>query len=87
MVNVSERLLLELLRRRAAGIRQYTIARAARLHPSVASAILNGAVPIAVGDARVIALGRVLGVSAEECFSEARDPMSLDGVGQREARR
>jgi DNA-binding CsgD family transcriptional regulator len=85
MVSISPELQLEVLRLRAAGIRQYQIALKAGLHPSVVSALLKGAVPIATGDARVLALGRVLGVPADRCFSNESDLMGA--VSQREASR
>jgi plasmid maintenance system antidote protein VapI len=67
-VNVSTEFRLQLMRQRASGVRQYQIARAAHVDPSVASAIIIGAQPIKVNDARVVRLGRVLGLRPEQCF-------------------
>jgi len=51
--------------------RQYELARAAGLHPTVFSKILNGAEPVKPNDPRVIAIGRVMGLEPEQCFEEA----------------
>ena len=83
MVMVSTTLRLELLKRRARGERQYAIARAADVHPSVASALLNGIVPIRRGDPRVVRIGRVVGLSARECFEPA--PMATAHEAQEES--
>jgi DNA-binding CsgD family transcriptional regulator len=71
-VTISERLTLELLRRRASGERQYQIAKAARLHPSTVSALVNDALPIAANDRRVLRLAEVLGLTPADCFQSER---------------
>lgn len=62
---ISRRLVevIKLDRRRA-----YKIAQAARLHPSTFSKILNGIERVQPGDPRVLAIGKVLGLSASELF-------------------
>lgn len=50
--------------------RAYQIAHEAGLHPSALSSLLNGIVKVKHGDPRVIAVGRVLGIPAEECFQK-----------------
>ncbi len=50
--------------------RAYQIAHEAGVHPSTLSAILNGIVRIRPGDPRVVAVGKVLGLSPTECFNE-----------------
>jgi hypothetical protein len=72
MAAISERLRLELIKRRARGERQYEIARAAHVHPTVLSALLHSIVPIRPGDPRVIRVGAVLGVPPAACFEEVR---------------
>jgi plasmid maintenance system antidote protein VapI len=67
-MKVSERLKLELLQRRAQGVRQYRIARDAGVHPTVVSALINGALPIRDGDERVIRIGAILGFQPKDCF-------------------
>jgi hypothetical protein len=67
-MRVSERLKFELLRRRATGQRQYSIANAAHLHPSVVSALVNNALPLSKNDPRVARLAKVLGLSIDECL-------------------
>jgi hypothetical protein len=47
----------------------YRIANRAAIHPCTLSKLLNGQERIKSGDARVIAIGRVVGLSAEECFA------------------
>jgi len=68
MVRVSSRLRLEMLRQRCNGVRQYDVARAAGLHPTTVSSLLNDIVPLREHDPRVLAIGRVLGVPDAECF-------------------
>jgi transcriptional regulator with XRE-family HTH domain len=67
---VSSALRLEVLRQRSRGVRQYALARAAGLHPTVLSALINGAIDSHPGDARVLRLAAVLGVPAEQAFGE-----------------
>ncbi len=53
------------------GQRAYQIAHKAGIHPSTLSKILLGIVHVRPGDPRVIAIGRVVGLSANECFAGA----------------
>lgn len=46
----------------------YVIARKAGILPCTLSKIINNIDPIRKGDSRVIAVGRILGVPADECF-------------------
>jgi hypothetical protein len=48
--------------------RHYQLAHEANLHPSTFSRILCGIERIKPNDPRVIAIGQVLGLPAEECF-------------------
>lgn len=73
MVKASQELRRRILERRLDGERQYSIARRARLHPSLVSHILNGSTPIQPNDARVLRLANALGVPAEQAF-EGGDP-------------
>ncbi len=66
---VSERLKRELLHARASGVRQYAIALRAGVHPTVLSALINASIPVRDGDLRVVAVGAVLGLTPDECFS------------------
>lgn len=50
--------------------RQYEIAHQAGLHPSTLSKILNGIERVKVGDPRVLRLGKVLGIPANELFED-----------------
>jgi len=50
--------------------RHYELAHEAGLHPSTFSRILNGIEKIKEKDPRVISIGKVLGISADECFKE-----------------
>jgi hypothetical protein len=65
---VSAKLRSEVLLLRSRGVRQYELARKARIHPTILSAILNSAIPVRAGDQRVVRVGAVVGVSAAECF-------------------
>lgn len=51
-------------------IRHYELAHEAGLHPSTFSRILNGIENIKEKDPRVISIGKVLGIAAEDCFQE-----------------
>lgn len=46
----------------------WKIAYAAGVHPNILSKIMSGAIRIKPGDARVIRVGGILGLSADECF-------------------
>ena len=46
----------------------YKIAQAAELHPNTLSKIINGMIPLKQDDPRVIRVGEVLGLAAEELF-------------------
>jgi hypothetical protein len=67
---VSEKLRMEVLRRRANRVRQYQIARDANVHPSAMSAVLNSIIRVHPGDERVKRIGAAVGVPPEECFAE-----------------
>jgi transcriptional regulator with XRE-family HTH domain len=62
-----------MLRRRSEGLRQYDVARAAGLHPTTLSTLLNDIVPLKENDPRVLAIGRVLGVPDADCFEPIVD--------------
>jgi hypothetical protein len=46
----------------------YRVAFQANLHPSTLSKIIHGAEPLKDKDERVIAVGRVIGLTPEDCF-------------------
>ena len=50
----------------------YQIAHEADLHPATLSKLMSGQERVKPDDARVIAVGRVLGLSPEECLAERR---------------
>ena len=74
MVRVSMRLRHELLRRRCQGTKQYEVARAAGLHPTTLSCLINDIVPLRENDPRVLAVARVLGVPDDQAFEPFRRP-------------
>lgn len=53
-----------------APIRNYHIAHAAGLHPSTLSRIICGIERIKKQDRRVIAIGKVVGIRADDCFQK-----------------
>ena len=58
---------------------EYRIAQKAGLNPSVLSKLTHGIVQVSKGDPRVIKVGKVLGISPEECFEkEASNPVCGD---------
>ena len=52
--------------------KSYQIAHEAGLHPSTLSRIICGIENVKPNDQRVIAIGKVLGLSAEECFEKEK---------------
>lgn len=58
---------------------QYRIAWRAGVHPNTLSKLISGQVRARVGDLRLIAVGKELGLSADECFEETKD----GGAGER----
>lgn len=66
---LSDRAKAEILRRRVRGTRQYQIARAAQIHPTVLSAMVNDMWPVSSKDERVVRLAMVLGIKAEDCVA------------------
>jgi hypothetical protein len=57
----------------------YRVAQDAGLHPATLSKLLSGAERIRPNDARVIAVGRILGLTAEECFDKSAAPGRTGG--------
>jgi hypothetical protein len=51
----------------------YLIAQEAGIDPSVLSKIICGIITIKPYDLRVIEVGKVLGIPADECFKEGRN--------------
>ena len=50
--------------------KHYEIARAARLHQSAFSQIINGIVLTRVGDSRVLDIAQIVDVPAAECWEQ-----------------
>ncbi len=48
----------------------YKIAQEAGINPNTLSRLINGIDPVKPRDQRIIAVGRILGVPAGECFDE-----------------
>lgn len=66
MIEVSEKLKIAI---KLAPEPAYKIAQRANLNPSTLSKLICGITKIKSKDPRVIAVGKVLGVSEDECFS------------------
>lgn len=49
-------------------LKSYQIAHLANLHPSTLSRIICGIEIVKDGDPRVLAIGKVLGLTKQECF-------------------
>ena len=49
----------------------YRLALSVDLHPNTLSKLMNGHLRASPNDPRVVAIGRLLGLSAEECFESA----------------
>ena len=52
-------------------VRQYRLAQAVGLHPSQLSALICGIYGVRAGDMRIVKLGALVGVAADECFAPA----------------
>ena len=50
--------------------KDYQIAHEANLHPSTLSKLINGIERAKPGDERVLRIARVVGIPADECFTE-----------------
>jgi hypothetical protein len=48
----------------------YKIAHQAEIDPTTLSKLLCGIIKVKHGDPRVIAVGKILGIPAEDCFEE-----------------
>jgi hypothetical protein len=51
-----------------ADVPAWRIAYAAGVHPNVLSKIMSGAIRVKPGDARVVRVGGIIGLTPEECF-------------------
>jgi hypothetical protein len=63
---LSKRFLIAL---KLSSLREYRVAQLAGIHPSTLSQLLNGITPAKPNDPRIVAVGRVLGLTPDECFS------------------
>ncbi len=66
MKRVSEQFLIRLKLHESPA---YKIAQAAGVNPNTLSRLINGIDPVKPGDQRIVAVGRVLGVSPAQCFA------------------
>jgi hypothetical protein len=73
MVTVSQRLRSAVWAKRAEGVKQFQLAQAADVHPSIFSAIVCDIIPIQPNDERVIRIGAVVGLTPEQCFDVRED--------------
>ena len=60
-----------LIRLKLGGIRQYKAAQKAKVDPSTLSKLVSGAETLKPQDPRILAVGAVLGLKAEECFENS----------------
>lgn len=70
MVIVSAQVRRAAWAKRAEGVKFYEQARAAGLHPTVYSALINNIRPIEPGDERVKRIAEVVGVPVTEAFTK-----------------
>lgn len=71
---VSEAFRLELLKRRAAGVRVHEIASAAAVRPNELSGIVGGSIKVRRDDPRVLRVAALLGLSPDQCFGAGEAP-------------
>jgi hypothetical protein len=50
----------------------YRVAQMAGIDPVVLSKLINGMLPLRPHDERIVAVGRILGLAAVECFEDDR---------------
>lgn len=62
-----------LIRLKLSPTRQYRIAQEAGVCPGTLSSLLSGARRVKAFDHRIVAVGRVLGLEPDECFSRTRE--------------
>ncbi len=74
MLKISERFWLTV---KTSKMREYEIANRAGIHPSTLSKLLWEVKIVRPDDHRVIAVGKVLGLSQEECFEEVIEEQRL----------
>ena len=67
MTNLSEEFLIRL---KLHELPAYRLAQQAGVNPNVLSRLINGIEPMKPRNERIIAVGRVIGVAASECFQE-----------------
>jgi transcriptional regulator with XRE-family HTH domain len=72
-VTVSQKIRSALWAKRAAGEKQYHLARKADVDPSTFSALVNDIVQVKPDDPRVLRIAEVLGVPAAEAFTITPD--------------
>jgi transcriptional regulator with XRE-family HTH domain len=72
MVKVSSALRAAAWARRAQGQKQADLARAANLHPTTFSALVNDLIPIQPGDERVLRIAAAVNVRPRDAFSVIR---------------
>lgn len=53
---------------KTSSLKQWEIAQKAKIHPSLLSQITNKLINVKHNDARVVAVGRVVGLSRDDCF-------------------
>lgn len=73
LVKVSPVLRAAVWQRRAAGEKQADLARAAKVHPTTFSALINDLVPIQPGDERVKRIAAVVNVRPIDAFAVIRE--------------
>lgn len=58
---------------------QYEISWDAGVPPNTLSKLINGIERLRENDERIIAVGKVLGIPAEECFDDAQHAQTIPG--------
>ena len=70
-VKVSQRLRAANWEKRAQGIKQHELGKAAGVHPSIYSALICDITPIQPNDLRILRIAAVLGVEPSQAFEVA----------------
>jgi len=68
MVRLSHRFKLEVLKYRLRGRHMYDLAKKGAIASSLLSGMMHDARRVTLGDKRIVRIGRMLGLRADECF-------------------
>lgn len=72
-MQVSKLFIDKVFEAKKSGMPLYKLAMAAQVYPPDLSKIIHHGTPLKVNDRRVLAIGKLLGLNPNECFSEDQE--------------